>query len=173
MDVRLEDCQLSEASRWDLQRQANVRCPPRRSSPWGAGKPRPRTWYGSCSWRPRSTGSRRGGRTCRACTGGAPSPACAEAGAREAAPTREAVQVSFTLLSGSYAGGKDPPWPRVAWLQRSRCQECRLCVVSEGGPRHVHQREHAMDKGTAGPAVLDPGQARLARAPRRPCEHLL
>lgn len=72
LDVRLEDCQLSEASRWDPQRRANVRCPPRRSSPWGAGKSRPRTWCGSCSWRRRSTGSRRRGRTCRACTGGAP-----------------------------------------------------------------------------------------------------
>lgn len=43
---------------------------PNRLFPWGGKKPRPRSWCGSCSWRPRSRGSRRSGRVCRACTGG-------------------------------------------------------------------------------------------------------
>lgn len=55
--------------------ELTTRCSPHRSSPWGAKKSRPRTWCGNYSWRPRSTGSRRRGRTCRACTGGQASPA--------------------------------------------------------------------------------------------------
>lgn len=170
LDVRLEDCQLSEASRWDPQRRANVQCPPRRSSPWGAGKSRPRTWCGSCSWRRRSTGSRRRGRTCRACTGAAPFISLCRCGCSRSCPNSGDLpsvrSLSSRVLGGGWGEGSIVAPCRVASEKQVPGVQALCCL--RGGPSACPpgaQGERATDEGQ--PGLLRLIQVRLGWLGRR------